>query len=162
VEKEDGLDENLSADIQQNKKKDPGLEIAADTITKFLKQFLNIDPADERPVLVLSIDEAHFLTSDPHRHGWTAFTAFRRVLHRIRNEGLVFTLFLSTAGKIGEYSPPQRLDKSARVNKGTYHSLPPFFDLDFDQFADKIVPSDGFSLEKFTTTEEIIKFGRPL
>jgi hypothetical protein len=138
-------------------------------VDEFLKNLSKLFGKErDGPLLTLSWDEAHVLTDhvfDTSRKParWTQFNEFRRVLRDCDQTGRLFSLFLSTTGKIDQFSPDSRDDPSQRLAKNQLRLLPPFINLDFDQFADGLVdPEDGFSLEEAVKPEWMVKFGRPL
>jgi hypothetical protein len=120
------------------------------------------------PLLTLSWDEAHVLTDhvfDPSRKParWTQLDEFRLALRDCDQTGRLFSLFLSTNGKIDQFSPDSRDDPSQRLVDNQVGLSPPFINLDFDQFADELVdPGDGFSLNEAVKPEWMVRFGRPL
>ncbi|CAG8722383.1 10920_t:CDS:2, partial [Acaulospora colombiana] len=123
---------------------------------------------EKGPLLVLSWDEAHVLTR--RRFGtrqqssqWTYFNEFRRVLRDCDRSGRLFSLFLSTTGKIDQFSPNSRDDPSARIGERVLKVPYPFINLGFDQFArGQVQPNKGFKLSEAVKPEWIVKFGRPL
>ncbi|PVF91721.1 hypothetical protein CPB86DRAFT_802611, partial [Serendipita vermifera] len=121
----------------------------------------------EGPLLTLSWDEAHVLTNqgfeiskDPLE--WTQFNEFRRVLRTCDRSGRLFSLFLSTTGKIDQFSPDLRDDPSTRIGDQKLKLPLPFINLGFDIFARHVIPTNGFKLSEAIETRQIVKFGRPL
>ncbi|VDC02248.1 unnamed protein product [Peniophora sp. CBMAI 1063] len=101
----------------------------------------------ERPSIVLAFDEANTLTrtradTDETTSASSPFAFLRRALREI-GAG-VFTVFLSTTGKITQFNPPRELDPSNRVSSGALATAPPFTALGWDQLARQIQgPSEG-------------------
>jgi hypothetical protein len=94
----------------------------------------------QEPLIILAFDEAHTLTQvAPEAEvaiqgiiiAQTPFSHLRRVLCSIRNHSL-FSLFLSTTGKITQFTSPRELDPSNRVQMGDLSLIPPFTALGWD------------------------------
>jgi hypothetical protein len=120
------------------------------------------------PLLTLSWDEDHILTkhvfnSLRQTSEWTQLDEFRQVLIDCDRTGRLFSLFLSTNAKIDQFSPDSRNNPSSRIERQKLTPLPPFINLEFDQFADELVDlEEGFELSKAIKPEWIVKFGRPM
>lgn len=120
----------------------------------------------ERPLVFMAFDESHSLTDpfdkddDPRN---THFTQLRRVLRMLYGEP-VFTFFLSTTGKISQFTGPRSVDPSSRIAQGMFQLIPPFVDLGFDQWMKhtKIKDDGSSSLEDVSKFEFMAMFGRPL
>ncbi|KIM47504.1 hypothetical protein M413DRAFT_22158 [Hebeloma cylindrosporum] len=110
----------------------------------------------EAPFIVLAFDEAHVLTNSESGRSFSNFSVMRRVLR-----GLVvfpvFSLFLSTTGKIAQVK-----DESKIIVHGPFKSIPPFTELGFDTFASKVSLDGGVDLEQLTHDSHIARLGRPL
>jgi hypothetical protein len=115
------------------------------------------------PRVILEFDEAHTMTehwgSSPTQ--WSNFGELRRALRALSNCAL-FSLFLSTAGKMIELTPGRDHDLSARIMAGTLTLINPFTDLGFDQLAHKIMLDGTWSLETAVSDDFIFRLGRPL
>jgi hypothetical protein len=95
---------------------------------------------DNKPVLVLSFDEAHPLAEiqyNPDMGRWSRFSELRRAL-RIIDLYPCFSLFLSTTGKVNQFMPQPKDNNSNRIEKGLVKVIPPFCELGFDQLAEKV------------------------
>jgi hypothetical protein len=116
------------------------------------------------PVVVLAFDEAHTLI-DPKKvdaiHPWSAFSLLRRTLRSL-NEYRLFSLFLSTTGKMTQFSSAAGEDSSTRVQIGQLHLIMPFTDLGFDQLAAKISLDGSLTLEDVATIDHMVSLGRPM
>lgn len=115
--------------------------------------------------IVLAFDEAHVLHqpisdgSSAQLNPPTHFSELRRVLRSLKHQR-VFSLFLSTSGKIHSFTPPAGPDPSAR--QSSYFSLhSPYTELGFDQMMDDVVLKDQ-TIETVSTPNFMAKFGRPL
>jgi hypothetical protein len=62
------------------------------------------------------------------------FSQLRRVLRSLRHQP-IFALFLSTTGKITQFTSPKESDPSKRVMEGGLRLIPPFCAIGFDQLA---------------------------
>ena len=129
----------------------------------------NMDLASEfmeskPPVIILAYDEAHGMSvpkSDKPRAA-TVFFQHRRAIRGLRALP-IFTLFLSTTGKIHDLTPPPKYDASDRLMNSTLRLLPPFSRLGFDQ----VVRSHASDVKKFGINDVskvafMVRFGRPL
>ncbi|KAH9172091.1 hypothetical protein EDB89DRAFT_2070070 [Lactarius sanguifluus] len=75
----------------------------------------------------------------------------------------LFTFFLSTTGKISQFSPPHGRDASHRMNDGKLKTPTPFIYLGFDQLMrDRKVFDKYKTLNDVTSLECIAHMGRPL
>ncbi|KAH9030051.1 hypothetical protein EDB85DRAFT_1891783 [Lactarius pseudohatsudake] len=85
------------------------------------------------PDVFLVFDEAHPLTTPFESEGTQSnFVELRRAL-RVLSDVSLFTFFLSTTGKISQFSPPRGRDASHRMNDGELKTPTPFIYLGFDQ-----------------------------
>jgi hypothetical protein len=96
--------------------------------------------SSQQPLIILAFDEAHTLTQvSPEAEvaiqgiivAQTPFSHLRRVLRSLRKYSL-FSLFLSTTGKITQFTLPRELDPSNRVQMGDLSLIPPFTALGWD------------------------------
>lgn len=116
------------------------------------------------PLVVLALDEAHVLT-DIQAAGdgetWSAFSEFRRAL-RALNDYRLFSLFLSTTGKINQFTSAAGEDLSNRVQEGHLILIEPFTDLGFDQIARKIAGDGSWTLDDVAADAYMVCLGRPM
>jgi hypothetical protein len=129
-------------------------------------------PAEEEPYVILEFDEAHTLTL---RQGaapldWSNFSELRRALRSLYHSSL-FTLFLSTTGKITLFVSSKDRDLSTRIMEGELHLIEPFTNLGFDQLAIKIkeenseeavLGEEKWTLNRVVTDNHICHYGRPM
>jgi len=131
------------------------------TICKRSQIFLS----DKKPLVLLEFDEAYTMTKLQHTEtfNWSNFHVVQRVL-RTMKESLVFSVFLSTTGKISEFVPSKQKDPSNRINAGELKLIQPYTDLGFDQFAKRIskISSENQTLKYITSDEHIAHYGRPM
>lgn len=118
------------------------------------------------PAVFIVFDEAHSLTKPLYANNSTSrndFSELRRVLSLL-NQVSLFTIFLSTTGKISQFTPPRGHDPSNRMNYGTFKIPHPFIYLGFDQLvgSDKMFCDKYKTLNDVTTLECISRMGRPL
>ncbi|KAM6501250.1 hypothetical protein JOM56_004264, partial [Amanita muscaria] len=114
------------------------------------------------PLVVLAFDEAHVLSVEKYQLDTGYFSKFSELRRALRalNELPIFSVFLSTAGKIQNITPPAGSDDSGRVQKAELVLLPPFTELGFDQMVEKISDST-LTIEDVTTDKFMARFGRP-
>ena len=97
------------------------------------------------PVIVLAYDQAHTLINimnmDDSLQPWSAFAQLSRALRSL-NEYSLFSLCLSTTGKMTQFSSANGEDSSTCVQIGKLYLILPFTDLGSDPLAAKI-PVDG-------------------
>ncbi|KAG6849390.1 hypothetical protein H0H93_008836 [Arthromyces matolae] len=115
----------------------------------------------DRTPLVLAIDEVHGLVQEVSKDN-DGFVHLRRQLNKIVAEKHIFTVLLSTAGKIQRYMPPTSMDPSSRRRTGHLGVLPPFTALGFDQLAQEAVEENKLLLDRIISDEFMANFGRPL
>jgi hypothetical protein len=119
------------------------------------------------PVIVLAFDEAHTLIDsknmDDSLQPWSAFSQLRRALRSL-NEYRLFSLFLSTTGKMTQFSSARGEDSSTHVQIGQlyFKLIMPFTDLGFDQLAAKISVDGSLTLEDVAIIGHMVTLGRPL
>lgn len=132
--------------------------LAFQTLTRF---FLS-QPA-VAPLVVLAFDEAHTITERYWAAGqeWTVFNELCYALRRLHHASL-FTLFLSTTGKISQFTSTAENDLSKRVVEGKLTIIQPYTDLGFDPLAERIAVDGSWNLDRFTTLSHICSQGRPL
>ncbi|KAM6501265.1 hypothetical protein JOM56_004279 [Amanita muscaria] len=117
------------------------------------------------PLVVLAFDEVHVLSVEKHQFDtgyFSKFSELRRALRAI-NELPIFSVFLSTSGKIQNITPRAELDGAGWVQKTNLVLLPPFTELGFDQMVGQISDDgDDLTIEKVSTIKSMVHFGRPL
>jgi hypothetical protein len=112
-------------------------------------------------MVILALDEAHSLTNVGSRGGWSAFSEFRRALRSL-NEYRLFSLFLSTTGKMSQFTSAKEDDSSTRVQMGQLVLIMPFTDLGFDQLASRIAIDGSLLLEEVASIAHMVTLGRPM
>jgi hypothetical protein len=121
------------------------------------------DTGSSGPLLVLAFDEAHMLTERKTvetRH-WSNFNELRhalRALHRFS----CFTLFMSTTGKISQFTSAPEEDDSLRLFIRQLILIQPFTDVGFDTLAQKVSLAGDWDLDRVTTNSHMAHLGRPL
>jgi hypothetical protein len=117
------------------------------------------------PVIILSFDEAHTLIDSKNMvdsfQPWSAFSQLRRAL-RTLNEFRLFSLFLSTTGKMTQFSSAKGEDSSTSVQIGQLYLIMPFTDLGFDQLAAKTSVDGSLTLEDVAIIGHMVTLGCPL
>jgi len=103
----------------------------------------------ERPLVVLSFDEAHILMEFVDTREWSIYSELRHCLGHLISLP-IFTLFLSMAGKFCLFCPERQWETSNWVVKGLKWVLPPITETGFDQFA---LPVE----EGWTTLDEVMQ-----
>ena len=104
----------------------------------------------DEPVIILAFDEAHTLMIS--RGNWSNLSVMRHLLCNLLCFP-VFSLFLSTTGKISQFT--------SRVH-GSLKLIRPFTDLGFDTLAIKVSLDGSWNLERITDDSHIVGLGRPL
>ena len=136
-------------------------------IVKQLLQRINPDLRDIvpslSPTLFLAFDEAHTISETITTNGvqWSQFSALRRALRAIRLFP-VWSLFLSTTGKLEQFAPAPVLDDSNRIVEGRLIFLTPFSALGFDLLADVLSCDGSYPLDYVSSLIYILSLGRPL
>jgi hypothetical protein len=126
----------------------------------------DIEVADMKmlsPLVILAFDEAHVLSVEKHQFDTGHFSKFSELRRALRalNDLPIFSVFLSTSGKIQNITSRAESDGSGRVQKSELVLLPPFTGLGFDQMVRKI--SDGnLTIEEVSSVKFMVRFGRPL
>lgn len=118
---------------------------------------------DLPPTLFLTVDEAHTISETITTNGvqWSQFSALQRALRAIRLFP-VWSLFLSTTGKLEQFAPAPIMDKSNRIAGGRLTILTPFSALGFDLLAEVISCDESYSLDYVSSLKYKISLGRPL
>lgn len=131
---------------------------------QWLQEQKTVKPQESPRLVVLAFDEAHTLTErQPTSTGddWSIFNELRRVLRALNGLPL-FSLFLSTTGKVSQFASAAGEDLSMRVVKGDLRIIEPYTDLGFDHLAHKISLDGSWTLERLTEDDQICSLGRPL
>jgi hypothetical protein len=121
--------------------------------------------ADEGPRILLSFDEAHTITHEKTAQGaqmlWSNFTELRHVLRGLHHSS-VFSLVMSTTGKISLFTPAPGDDYSQRVYLRELVLIQPFTLVGFDALAKRVSLKHNLSLEDVTRDSHIVRLGRPM
>jgi hypothetical protein len=116
---------------------------------------LILDPSKnlrEELLVILCFDEAHGLTIDiPGQKSFTRFSELRRAL-RVIDGHPVFSVFLSTAGKLEVFSADPTYDKSARLLPSDLRTYPPITEISFDV---NVKLKEGVDLASAASTYQI-------
>jgi hypothetical protein len=144
------------------KYKNEGVVEAGTKLSRFIdpKQLLDSPDGPRHPLVILSFDESHTLTDTPKYSTWTVFSELRRVLSKI-NYLPIFSLFLSTAGKVLSYSPVKQSNPSRRAMPLDLPPLQPISEISFDALAYPAM-EDDIMLSRVVQTDWISHLGRPL
>ncbi|KAH9052741.1 hypothetical protein EDB87DRAFT_1691562 [Lactarius vividus] len=124
------------------------------------------DDTMEEPLLpdvFVVFNEAHPLTTPFESEGTQShFVELHRAL-RVFSDVSLFTFFLSTTGKISQFSPPCSRDFSHHMNDGKLKTPTPFIYLGFDQLMKNRRVFDKYKILKDVTSLDCIAhMGRPL
>jgi hypothetical protein len=121
------------------------------------------EPYKSIPLIILAFDEAHTTTQRQQDAGeeWSVFNELRHALRRLHSLPL-FSLFLSTTGKISQFTSAIDEDLSKRVVEGQLVIIQPYTDLGFDPLANIIALDGLWDLERLTDDSQICSLGRPL
>jgi len=92
---------------------------------------------------------------------WTVFNELRHALWRLHSLPL-FSLFLSTTGKISQFTSAIDEDLSKRVVEGKLVIIQPYTDLGFDPLANVIDLDGSWDLDRLTDDSQMCSQGRPL
>jgi hypothetical protein len=112
----------------------------------------------------LAFDEAHILTTvqNSEQDYFSKFSELRRAIRALK-ELPIFSLFLSTAGKIQDLTPTADSDLSRRIQDFELQLLEPYTELGFDQMMKDSRLLDGtISIQDASTARFMSRFGRPL
>lgn len=121
------------------------------------------EPYKSIPLVILAFDEAHTTTQRQQDAGeeWSVFNELCHALRRPHSLPL-FSLFLSTTGKISQFTSAIDEDLSKRVVEGQLVIIQPYTDLGFDPLANIIALDGSWDLERLTDDSQICSLGRPL
>ena len=118
---------------------------------------------DDYPLVILAFDEAHTLTNREdtgNGTNWSNFSVLRHVFRALYRFPL-FAVFLSTTGKISQFTSPSE-DTWKRIIIGDLLLIQPFTDLGFDTLAMRVDLNGLWDLESVTADSHIVYLGRPL
>ncbi|KAH7905574.1 hypothetical protein BJ138DRAFT_1130414 [Hygrophoropsis aurantiaca] len=120
-----------------------------------------------KPLVTLVFDDAHTLAeahpsgSNPPDSGWTHLIELCKAIRGLYRSPL-YSLFLSTSGKIAPPERPQPVeDPSSRTMSTHMDAVPPFTDLGFDQLVYQL-SLDGKEIAWITSDDVISHLGRPI
>ncbi|KZV73389.1 hypothetical protein PENSPDRAFT_602890 [Peniophora sp. CONT] len=115
----------------------------------------------DEPHTVFAYDEAHTLTGSTSPYGFDALSPVVEHLRRsLRTVGRgVFSIFLSTTGKITQFTVPPEMDPSNRVSSGALHLISPITAMGWDLLAHAVPRKPTFQDIGFRYQ---IFLGRPL
>ena len=115
------------------------------------------------PLFILAFDEAHTLTKrQGAKKEWSYFYELRHAL-RALNASPCFSLFMSTTGKLGQFTAASEEDPSRRIFRGELILIQPFTVLGFDPLAEKIsLKHNKLDLRYLTCDRYMVHLGRPL
>jgi len=101
--------------------------------------------------LVLTFDEVH-TTTQRHQAASEEWSIFNELCHALwwLHSFSLFSIFLSTTGKISQFTSAIKEDLSKRVVEGTLVVIQPYTDLGFDPLAHIIVADSSWNLEWLT------------
>jgi hypothetical protein len=123
-------------------------------------RLLDLANGARHPLVILSFDESHILTDTPKNQSWTVFSELRRVLRELVHLP-IFSLFLSTAGKVLSFSPVIQSDPSLRARRSDLSPLHPISEISFDDLSYPAM-KDDIMLSQVVKTDWISHLGRPL
>ncbi|KAH7907099.1 hypothetical protein BJ138DRAFT_1182650 [Hygrophoropsis aurantiaca] len=117
-----------------------------------------------KPVVIMQFDGADALASDNNLFSRLHFVGLRKALRDCRHLAL-FSLFLSTTGKICDLVPANDQDQySPGLIWQAFDAIPPLIDLGFDQMAYPLSLSNETNREiaRITSDDVISHFGHPI
>ncbi|KIY49634.1 hypothetical protein FISHEDRAFT_72276 [Fistulina hepatica ATCC 64428] len=124
----------------------------------------NISNKSEGPIVILAFDEAQILIrEDEVSRPSSPFSRLRHVLLSMR-DCPIFSLFLSTTGKITQFTAPRKLASSSRVQSGDLWLIPPFATLGWDHLARPFPAKTALESFKFSDIgfSYQVYLGRPM
>ncbi|KIM81083.1 hypothetical protein PILCRDRAFT_9111 [Piloderma croceum F 1598] len=122
--------------------------------------------ATMQPLILLSFEESHTLTvaventTDEEKPKPTYFMCLRQDLRALIKHS-VFSFFLSTTGKVFQFTLTPQKDPSSRGQEGCLLPIPPYSDIGFDQLALKVC-ENMLKIEDVAKVEFMVKLGQPL
>jgi hypothetical protein len=160
VERCHQVDDEKEPDHGQYVWKGKGLQEVGEMLCRFIDEHrvLDSDKGPRRPLVVLAFDEADTLTDNPpEQEHWNLFSELRRVLRQIQHL-LIFSLFLSTAGRFDKFPPVIHSDLSARADN---RPLDPISEISFDDIAYPALKGT-ITMDSVVEIDWISHLGRPL
>ena len=115
-------------------------------------------------ILSIAWDEAQDICVMVQERSGTRFSRFaslRRALRRL-NGRKVWSIFLSTTGKLQQFATAPQNDASDRIVRGELHIPTPFSALGFDHLAEQFVHDGTMTLEHVASKDFRYGLGRPL
>ena len=139
---------------------------AAKHLENILRNYVNHDvnfPLPDGCFVTLAFDECHHLASPQAGRSWSALSELRHALRLIILYP-VFTIFLSTSGKLRFLSLDLSMDPSSRFYHQKLSLHPPLFQCPFDLVpeAHKFSTEPIWNLARVASTEHMAYLGRPL
>jgi hypothetical protein len=120
---------------------------------------------DDGPYVLLAVDEGHVMTlpktTTDTQTVWSNFTELRHALRGLQHVP-IFSLFMSTTGKISQFTPAPGDDHSRRIFLHELILIQPFTAVGFDPLAKLVSIEDGWNLEELTSDFHIAHLGRPM
>jgi len=115
-------------------------------------------------VIILAFSEAHALIDQMRKDlplMWSALSELCRSL-RVVSEQRLSSVFLSTTGKIAQFTPPKQRNSSMHMWTVSLISIIPFSNLGFHQLARKIAIDGSCNLEDVASDAHMVALGLPL
>ncbi len=133
------------------------------TLPNFRQKKTSGHAKDDGPLIILAFDEAHTLTERKNTYStqWSHFSELRHALRSLHRFSC-FSLFMSTTGKISQFTSAPTEDFSLRILSGELFLIQPFTDVGFDTLACKISLDEGRDLEGLARNSHMVHLGRPL
>ena len=133
-----------------------------DTLRNYVNHDVNV-PLPDGCFVTLAFDECHHLASPQAGRSWSALSELRHALRLIILYP-VFTIFLSTSGKLRFLSPDLSMHPSSRLSHRQLSLLPPLYQCPFDLVSKehKFSTEPIWNLVHVASTEHIAHLGRPL
>ena len=111
----------------------------------------------------IMFDEAHTLTDCYDKHRESRFVMLQQTLSVLSSLELpLFLFFLSTTGKVTQFSQPRGHDNSDHINDGYLATPRPFIFVGFDQLVQNHKVRRGSTLDDVTSLDFVAHLGRPL
>jgi hypothetical protein len=140
---------------------DPAIELGQ-AIQKLLQVIAPGHGPNPPPILFLAYDEAHTLCREiPGEQSGSQFKSLRLASWAMKDFP-VWSLFLSTTGKLEQFSPPSHLEDSSRLLMGTLTTALPFSVLGFDHLAELFCDDGTMTLDYVSSLKFRLSLGRPL
>ena len=144
----------------------PDVVNAAESLESTLRDYVNRDVKKPLPgdcFVTLAFDECYRLALPRAGKSWSALSELRHALRLIIRYP-IFTIFLSTSGKLRLLSPDPSMDPSSRLSHRKLSLLPPLFQCPFDLVPEehKFSTEPVWTLARVASTEHITCLGRPL